>query len=67
VSTLERFRKYLYGQEFYLSTDHSVSTWLMSLKNLEEQTARSLQRLREYSFNSEHRQGRKQQFDALSR
>jgi hypothetical protein len=45
VRTLEYFHKYLYGKEFHLRTDHSALTWLMSFKNLEEQTARWIQRL----------------------
>jgi hypothetical protein len=39
VKTLEHFHKYLYGQEFHLHTDHSTLTWLLSFRNLEEQTA----------------------------
>jgi hypothetical protein len=56
---MERFHKYLYGQEFHLRTDHSALTWLMSFKNLEGQTAPWIQRLQEYTFTSEHPQGRK--------
>jgi hypothetical protein len=68
VRTLEHFHKYLYGQKFHLQTDHSALTWLMSFKNLEGQTARWIQRLQEYNFSSEHRQGRKHNnADALSR
>jgi hypothetical protein len=52
VRTLERFHKYLYGQEFHLRTDHSVPTWLMSFKNLEGQTARWIQCLQEYNCSS---------------
>jgi hypothetical protein len=48
VKTLEHFHKYLYGQQFHLRTDHSAL-----------QTARWVQRLQEYNFTSEHRQGRK--------
>jgi hypothetical protein len=39
----------------------------MSFKNLGGQTARWIQRLQEYKFISEHRQGRKRNADALSR
>jgi hypothetical protein len=43
-------------------------TWLLSLKNLEGQTARWVRRLQEYHFSSEHRQGvRHTNADALSR
>jgi hypothetical protein len=68
VRMLEHFHKYLYGQEFHLCTDHSVLTWLMNFKNLEGQTARWVQRLQEYNFTSEHRQGWKHKnADVLSR
>jgi hypothetical protein len=68
VGTLEHFHKYLYGQDFYLHTDHSALTWLMSFKYLEGQTALWINRLQEYNFTSENRQGRKHNnADALSR
>jgi hypothetical protein len=68
VKTLEHFHKYLYGQQFHLRTDTSALTWLLSFKNLEGQMARWIQRLQEYNFKSEHRQGRKHNnSDALSR
>jgi hypothetical protein len=68
MRTLEHFRKYLYGQEFRLRTDHSTLTWLMSFKNHKGQTACWFQRVEEYTLNSEHRQGRKHNnADALSR
>jgi hypothetical protein len=57
VKTLEHFHKYLYGQELHLRTDHSALMWLLSFRNLEGQTARWVQRLQEYNFTSEHRQG----------
>jgi len=57
VKTLEHFHNYLYGQEFHLCTDHSALTWLLNFRNLEGQTARWVQRLQEYNFTSEHRQG----------
>jgi ribonuclease HI len=67
VKALEHFRKYLYGQEFHLRTDHSALTWRMSFRNLEGQTAGWIQRLQEYNFTSEHRQDRKHNADGLSR
>lgn len=67
VRTLENFHKYLYGKQFYLPTENSALTWLMSFKNLEGQTARSIQRLQEYNFTPEHRQSRKHNANALSR
>jgi hypothetical protein len=66
--TIDHFHKYLYGQQFHLRTDHSALTRLLSFKNLEGQTARWIQRLQEYNFTSEHRQGRRHtKADALSR
>jgi hypothetical protein len=68
VTILGHFHKYLYGKEFHLRTDHSTLTWLMNFKNIKGQTARWIQRLQEYNFISEHRQGRKHNnADALSR
>jgi hypothetical protein len=57
VGTLEHFLKYLYRQEFHLRTYRSTLTWLMSFMNHGGPTARSIQRLQEYNFISEHRQG----------
>jgi len=68
VKTLENFHKYLYEHEFHLCTDNSALTWLLSFRNLEGQTARWVQRLQEYNFTSEHRQGiRRANADTLSR
>jgi hypothetical protein len=68
VKTLEHFHKYLYGQEFHLLTDHSALTCLLSFRNFEGQTAHWVQRLQEYNFTSEHRQGmRHTNADELSR
>jgi hypothetical protein len=46
-------------KEFHLCIDHSALTWLTSFKNIEGQTTCWIQRLLEYNFNSEHRQGQK--------
>jgi hypothetical protein len=35
VRTLKHFHKYLYGQEFHLSTGHTVLPWFMSVENLQ--------------------------------
>ena len=68
AKTLELFHKYPYGQEFHPCTDHSALSWLLSFRNLEGQTARRVQRLQEYDFTTEHRQGIKHtNIDALSR
>jgi hypothetical protein len=49
-----------------MRTGHSAFTWLMSFKNLEGHIAWWIQRLQEYAFSSEHRQGRKHNADTLS-
>jgi hypothetical protein len=36
MMTLERFHKYLYGQDFQLCTNHSALNWLISFKNLKD-------------------------------
>jgi hypothetical protein len=59
VRTLEHFRKYLYGQEFHLHTDHSALTWLMCFKNFKKQTACQIQRLQQHNFTFELHQDRK--------
>jgi hypothetical protein len=41
--------------------DHSASTWLIILKNLEGQTDRWIQCLQEYNFTYKHCQGKNQQ------
>jgi hypothetical protein len=57
LKTLEHFHKYLYRQKFYLHTDHSALTWLLSFKNLEGQMACWIQCLQEYNFTSNYHQG----------
>ena len=42
-------------------------TWLLSFRNLEGQTARWVQRLQEYNFTSQHRQGIRHNANVLSR
>jgi hypothetical protein len=62
VKTLEHFQMYLYGQEF-----HSTLTSLLSFRNLQEHTARCVQRLQGYDFTSAHRHGIKHKSEAVSR
>jgi hypothetical protein len=59
VRVLEHFFNCLNGQEYNLCIDHFALTWLMSFKNREGQTVHWIQHQQEYSFNSEHYQGRK--------
>ena len=44
--------------EFSLRTDHAVLAWLLRFKNPEGQLAKWLERLQEYKFKVQHRQGR---------
>ena len=61
VKTLEHLQKYLYGQEF-----HTGLTCLLSFRNLQEKTARWVQRLQGYNFTSEYRHGIKHKRYAVS-
>ncbi len=62
------FRPYLYGREFIVRSDHSSLQWLCSFWEPEEQIARWLQVIGEYTFKVEHREGKKHgNADGLSR
>ena len=65
---IRQFRSYLLGNKFTLRTDHGSLRWLWNFKQPEGQLARWLEKLQEYDFIIEHRQGRKHNnADALSR
>ena len=65
---IRQFRSYLLGNKFTLRTDHGSLRWLWNFKHPEGQLARWLEKLQEYDFIIEHRQGRKHNnADALSR
>ena len=62
------FHQYLLRAKFTLQTDHNSLKWLHSFKQPEGQVAQWLEKLAEFSFNIEHRPGRKHSnADALSR
>ena len=68
VFFIDHFRHYLIGRSFTLRTDHGSLTWLWKFKNPEGQLARWLEKLQEYDFTIQHRQGRKHcNADAMSR
>jgi transposase InsO family protein len=65
---LRHYRPYLYGQDFFVRTDHSSLQWLCSFWEPEGQIARWLQILGEYTFKVIHREGKKHSnADGLSR
>ncbi|GBN37863.1 Retrovirus-related Pol polyprotein from transposon 297 [Araneus ventricosus] len=47
VKSIEHFHHYLYGQKFFLRTDHASLRWLLNFKEPEGQIARWIQRLQE--------------------
>jgi hypothetical protein len=62
------FRPYLYGREFLVRTDHSSLQWLCSFWEPEGQIARWLQKIGEYQFKVQHREGKRHgNADGLSR
>ena len=68
VWALKTFRPHLLGVRFLLRTDHNALVWLTNFKEPEGQVARWLEFLAEYTFDIEHRSGKKHQnADALSR
>ncbi|GBO11904.1 Retrovirus-related Pol polyprotein from transposon 297 [Araneus ventricosus] len=68
VKSVEHFHHYLYGQKFLLRTDHASLRWLLNFKEPEGPIARWIQRLQEYDFEIQHREGTSHgNADALSR
>ena len=61
IQAVQHFHSYLYGRHFTIRTDHAALKWLLNFKNPEGQVARWIQRLQEYDFEIQHRQGMKQQ------
>ena len=59
VSFIDHFRHYLIGRSFTVRTDRGSLTWLWKFKNPEGQLTRWLEKLQEYDFTIQHRQGRK--------
>jgi hypothetical protein len=64
----ETILTFLLGRNFILRTDHNSLTWLLSLKNIEDQLARWIEELSQYNIIIQHRSGSKHtNADALSR
>ena len=59
VHFVKHFRHYLYGRKFLIRTDHGSLRWLMNFKNPEGQLARWLEVLGSYTFDIQHRPGKK--------
>ena len=57
VDSVQNFHYYLCGKPFFIHTDHSALTWLLSFKNLDGQLARWIGKLDQYDFTILHRKG----------
>ncbi|GBO14414.1 Retrovirus-related Pol polyprotein from transposon opus [Araneus ventricosus] len=57
VKYIEHFHQYLYGRKFLLRTGHASLRWLLNFKVPEGQITRWIQRLQEYDFEIQHREG----------
>ena len=65
---IKHFRVYLLGRHFLLRTDHAALKWLRSMPEPVGQQARWLEQMEEYTFDIEHRPGKKHaNADAMSR
>ena len=68
VYFMRYFRHYLYGWKFTVRTDHGALQWLASSKEPSGQVVRWLEQLAEFTYNVQHRPGKKHgNADALSR
>ena len=68
VWAIEKWRKYLFGKCFLLSTDHRPLTFLKTLKEPRGRIARWISRIQEYEFRLKHTPGKDNCVaDALSR
>jgi hypothetical protein len=68
VAFTRQFRSYLLGKPFIIRTDHHSLAWLLGFKNIEEQLARWLEELSQYSMTVQHRSGKTHSnADGLSR
>ena len=58
VDSVQNFHYYsTYGRSFFIRTDHSAATWLLSFKNLDGQLARWIGKLDQYDSKILHRKG----------
>ncbi|VDP93771.1 unnamed protein product [Echinostoma caproni] len=68
VHFLKKYRHYLLGRHFLVRTDHQSLMWLRNFKDPEGQVARWQEKMQEYDFFCQHREGKKHlNADALSR
>ena len=65
---VERFRPYLYGRKVTIRTDHASLKYIKTMRNIDDQAARWLEKLGELQYTIEVRAGTKHvNADALSR
>ena len=65
---VKQFRPYVLGRPFIIRTDHAALKWLRTMEDPVGQQARWLETLEEYTFEVEHRPGKRHaNADALSR
>ncbi|GBM02507.1 Retrovirus-related Pol polyprotein from transposon 297 [Araneus ventricosus] len=57
VKSIEHFHHYLYGRKIFIRTDHAYLRWLLNFMEPEGQLVRCIQRLQEYDFEIQHRNG----------
>ena len=57
VSTLDHFKRYVWGPHIRIRTDHAALLWLTNIKNIQGMMARWLAKLQQFNFAIEHRPG----------
>ena len=68
VWAIEKWRKYLFGKPFLLSTDHRQLTFIQTMKEPRGRIARWISRLQEYDFRIQYKLGKENHVaDCLSR
>ena len=68
VHFVKQYKHYLYGRRFLVRTDHGALKYLLNFKEPEGQMARWMQVLDTYTFDVEHRAGKRHcNADAMSR
>ena len=58
VWAIEKWKKYLFGKRFLLSTDHRPLTFLKTVREPKGRIARWISRIQEYDFRLEHTPGK---------
>lgn len=67
VKILVYFRKYIFGAEFKLRTDHRALTYLWKMENFEGRLIRWCLNLQEFNYRVEYINGESNEADGLSR